>query len=108
MWHTATFQARWKISLEQYMQLDTLHPQLAGIPRTNYFATSQDGGVLVYGGLHSTLLVWSIRDKALLHEISIPQLKDKCIVQLVFIGDTKVGGGWWVVFTGLCLLICVY
>lgn len=95
VWFLDTFTLQWKLSLEQLTgPIDSesrkLTTSLLSMTRHSYFATSSDGEVIAYSGLSSTLYVWNIVEKRLMHEIIIPSFQDQWITQIQFLGNTKV------------------
>lgn len=89
-----TFNIQWKITLEQMAGsplgdgLDKT--QLLTSHRFSYFALSYDCEHFAYSGLSSTVYVWNLIEKRLLHEILIPSFQDKLIIQIQFIGTSSV------------------
>ncbi|KAI8850295.1 hypothetical protein BC829DRAFT_389720 [Chytridium lagenaria] len=75
------FAVRWKITLERFAadlaEMPDESNRLMMMPRTNYIALSGDGELMMYGGLSSSLYVWSLVEKRLIHEI-------------LFIGNTSI------------------
>ena len=94
VWFLDTFTLQWKLTLEQLTgpqpsAIKTMNDDLLAVARSSYFAMSADGEILIYSGLSSTLYVWDISEKRLLHEILIPSFKDQIITQVEFLGSSK-------------------
>ncbi|KAJ3099085.1 TBC1 domain member 31, partial [Phlyctochytrium bullatum] len=94
LWETDSFAVVWRITLDRFAADVTesleLYLRLMLIPRTNYVATSKDGEYMLYGGLSSSVYVWNLVEKRLVHEILIPSFKDRIISQMEFIGNSYV------------------
>ncbi|KAJ3094759.1 hypothetical protein HK100_006023 [Physocladia obscura] len=76
------------------------------IPRTSYFAVSANDEFMAYGALlvfstfrlflnpsvhsSSSIYVWNLTEKRLLHEILIPAFKNRIIAQIEFVGNSAV------------------
>ena len=90
-WTIDTFSLLWKISLEQLAgpssEALTDMTKYLKAPRLSHFAVSADGEFFVYCGLSSTIYVWNLFEKRLLHEVLIPSFKDKIIIQIAFLGN---------------------
>ncbi|KAJ3058640.1 TBC1 domain member 31, partial [Podochytrium sp. JEL0797] len=98
IWDSETFNLRWKISLERFApnpkdgsSIGTpedadFRTKLMLIPRTSYFSVSANDELMVYGGLSSSIYVWNLTEKRLMHEILIPAFKNRIIAQIQFIG----------------------
>jgi WD40 repeat protein len=93
-WTIESFSLLWKISLEQLAgpETETLTEmkRFLSSTRNSHFSISASGEYLAYGGLSSTLYVWNLFEKRLLHEIVIPLYKEKLIIQVDFIGPTNI------------------
>lgn len=91
IWNTDSFNLEWKITLQINISPATNYVSTNGhVLRSSYFAMSTDGEIVAYGGITSSLFVWNLTEKKLLHEVIIPVFQDKYINQIEFIGDTKV------------------
>lgn len=92
-WTISSFSLLWKISLDQLSapltETSFLNSMNFTSPRTNYFTISESGEYFAYGGISSTLYIWNLFEKRLLHEILIPSFREKIIVQIQFIGNTN-------------------
>ncbi|KAJ3407502.1 TBC1 domain member 31 [Chytriomyces hyalinus] len=105
IWDTFTVNLRWKISLDRFAaNLEQQPPghSLSGNDknsrthfhvyqsRTSYFSTSANDEYLVYGGIDSSVTVWNLIEKRLVHEIVIPDFKKRIISQIEFLGNSNV------------------
>lgn len=101
VWNTASFTLSWKISLDSTFEFDAV--KHFGSPRQVYFATSQNGEFLAYGGEYpfflillksehrsNSVLVWNMMERRLLHEILIPSFTGQIIQQIQFVGSSPV------------------
>ncbi|KAI8905481.1 WD40-repeat-containing domain protein [Gorgonomyces haynaldii] len=94
-WTIDSFSLLWKISLSQLAGPNTEQMQdmtkFLVFPRISHFDISSNGEFFVYCGLSSTIYVWNLFEKRLLHEILIPSFKNRMITQVVFIEPSVVG-----------------
>ncbi|ORY31167.1 hypothetical protein BCR33DRAFT_724099 [Rhizoclosmatium globosum] len=102
IWDSELFNLRWKISLERFAPNPTdgstigtesdadFRTKLMIIPRSNYFAVSAGDELMVYGGLSSSIYVWNLAEKRLMHEILIPSFKKRIISQIEFVGNSNI------------------
>ncbi|TPX64138.1 hypothetical protein SpCBS45565_g06095 [Spizellomyces sp. 'palustris'] len=91
LWNVDTFNLNWKISLERFSG-DPLIPcgeHDTGFGRSS-MAASRNGEVLVEAGGSSTVFVWNLAEKRLMHEILVPTFESKRIVQVDFLGDSNI------------------
>ncbi|OAJ43788.1 hypothetical protein BDEG_27108 [Batrachochytrium dendrobatidis JEL423] len=85
---------QWKITLDQMSsvtpgtELDS--NGLLKALRVSYFDMVKGGDLLAYAGLSSTVYVWNLVEKRLLHEILVPAFRDTYIAQLAFVGSTNI------------------
>ncbi|KAL2919956.1 hypothetical protein HK105_200022 [Polyrhizophydium stewartii] len=93
-WTIDTFSLQWKITLDQMSDAasdaETNVAQLLASNRLSYFALSQNGELFVYGGISSTVYVWNMVERRLLHEILIPAFREMIIVQIAFVGSSSI------------------
>lgn len=110
-WSVDTFSLVWKITLshlvERKPRLDnqeqgggasmldatefaTAMKKSLAIPRNSFFSLSYSGELFAYGGVSSTLYVWNLFEKRLMHEILIPSFEGHVISQIEFLGNTDV------------------
>nr|KAJ3421654.1 TBC1 domain member 31 [Polyrhizophydium stewartii] len=93
-WTIDTFSLQWKITLDQMSDAasdaETNVAQLLASNRLSYFALSQNGELFVYGGISSTVYVWNMVERRLLHEILIPAFREMIIVQIAFVGSSSL------------------
>ncbi|KAJ3385682.1 TBC1 domain member 31 [Entophlyctis sp. JEL0112] len=93
IWDSETFGLRWKITLENILPTKD-DPSWADtrmlIPRISQFSVSHNEELMAYCGLSSSIYVWNLFEKRLLHEILIPAFKKTVISQIEFIGTSTV------------------
>ncbi|KAI8915528.1 hypothetical protein BC831DRAFT_432109 [Entophlyctis helioformis] len=93
-WMIDSFSLQWRITLDQMTgavsgaEMNTT--QLLTSPRFSYFALSYNGELFAFSGLSSTVYVWNMVEKRLLHEILIPAFHSTLIVQIEFVGPTNL------------------
>ncbi|KAI8587831.1 WD40-repeat-containing domain protein [Geranomyces variabilis] len=91
VWTTDTFVAQWNIDLGALLG----EPVIAvGLNKENCLSLSRDGELMVFAGLAGgeKIYVWNMVERRLIHEISIPALEGKEIVQIEFLGSSTVTG----------------
>lgn len=109
-WSVDTFSLVWKITLSHLVErkparrkegetrtevLDatefaTAMKKSLAVPRNSFFSLSYSGELFAYGGISSTLYVWNLFEKRLMHEILIPSFEGHVITQIEFLGNTDV------------------
>lgn len=91
IWNTITWGLEWKITLQISDDIEMNRLDTKGhFMRNSWFDMSQDGRLVAYGGITSSVFIWDLNDKKLLHEIIIPTFSDKWITSIRFVGDTNV------------------
>lgn len=83
IWNSETCELDWKLSLQ--VPVGDTHF------RFNYFAVSNDSSLIAFSGAtNSSIFVWNLPEKRLLHEIVVPTFKgNRTVVQINFIGATS-------------------
>ncbi|KAI8894406.1 WD40-repeat-containing domain protein [Globomyces pollinis-pini] len=92
-WTVDTFSLIWKITLSKLGDTTSetsLDVNTESIIRNSYFALSNNGELFVYTGTSSTVYVWNLFEKRLLHEIIIPAFESKFIQQVSFISSSNI------------------
>ncbi|KAJ3294809.1 TBC1 domain member 31 [Borealophlyctis nickersoniae] len=90
IWATDTFTLQWKITLDQITGTAPgereVETKTLSAFRNSYFTSSASGELLA----GSTVYVWNLVEKRLMHEILIPSFENKLISQIEFIGSTNI------------------
>ena len=106
-WSIDSFSLSWKITLSNLVERKPFNSNLSSnildatefnasmkkslkITRNSYFALSSSGELFAYGGLSSTLYIWNLFEKRLVHEILLPSFQNSIISQIEFLGNTDV------------------
>jgi WD40 repeat protein len=102
-WSIDTFSLVWKITLSNLVERKPINSNILDatefatsmkkslkIPRNSFFSVSANGELFAYGGLSSTLYIWNLFEKRLVHEILIPSFHGSIISQIEFLGNTDV------------------
>lgn len=114
-WTIDTFSLVWKITLSQLvdssvgpstgiLDVSEFHATMKkslNVQRNSFFDLSSNGELFAYGGMYillsilnlyssSTVYVWNLFEKRLMHEILIPTFENQHILQLQFLGTTNV------------------
>jgi WD40 repeat protein len=93
MWSCDTFSLTWKVqTLSLVPSIEDIRDINKGLeyPRISPFTISPDSEVLAYYGSSSSVFVWDLREKRLIHEIVIPSLKEQLFIHGKFISKQEV------------------
>ncbi|KAJ3147855.1 TBC1 domain member 31 [Geranomyces michiganensis] len=89
VWTTDAFVAQWNIDLAALLGEPVT---TGGFNKENCLSLSRDGELMAFAGLtgEAKIYVWNMVERRLVHEISIPALEGKEIVQIEFLGSSNV------------------
>ncbi|KAH6570797.1 hypothetical protein BASA60_007519 [Batrachochytrium salamandrivorans] len=93
-WMVDSFTLQWKITLDQMADVvpdaEAGTKKLLSSQRFLYFAISTSGEFFAYSGISSTVYIWNIFERRLMHEILIPAFRETLILQIAFVGTSNI------------------